>query len=434
MPEIDDGRKTLRVKVVDFGGSLNYAVPVILQRAGKLDHYYTGAYAGKGILKYLLSTCPYILHFQSMRRLARRVSELQPDKVTAFTLIGLLDGAKRYRAKRRLGKRCLRTARIFGHQVAESINNKSADIIYGLPLGCEEVFLKSKSLGMNCVLEQNSVPMRLEKQIMEEEHALWPGWEDNQYECEPIGRILARAEREYELSDLVLCPSDHVYQHMQNLELSARIELVPYAVDVAKYSLPQREKRKGPLRVIFVGGIRLQKGFQYILHAARQFKSQIEVHLIGKIWCDETLLRRELPSNVELVGSVPHSEILKHYYWADVFCLPSLAEGSARVTYEALVAGLPVICTSNSGSVVRDGIDGYIVPIRDGDAIADKLLTFIDDRKLLEMMSRNCRKHGMEYSWESYGHRLIDALRILENEHYEGMTRRDSLAKEERAE
>ena len=50
-----------------------------------------------------------------------------------------------------------------------------------------------------------------------------------------------------------------------------------------------------------------------------------------------------------------------------MFVLPSLAEGSAEVTYEAIAAGVPVVTTRAAGSVVRDGIEGRIVPERDPD-------------------------------------------------------------------
>lgn len=74
------------------------------------------------------------------------------------------------------------------------------------------------------------------------------------------------------------------------------------------------------------------------------------------------------------LGRVPRAEMKDLYNWADVFVLPSICEGSAMVTYEALLAGIPTITTDNSGSIVRDGIDGAIVPIREIDAIANQLL------------------------------------------------------------
>lgn len=86
-----------------------------------------------------------------------------------------------------------------------------------------------------------------------------------------------------------------------------------------------------------------------------------------------TWAAKEIARDCELVGAVPRQEIAKQYAWADVFVLPSICEGSATVCYEALASGLPVITTPNSGSVVRDGLDGFIVPIRNSEAIREKL-------------------------------------------------------------
>ena len=115
-------------------------------------------------------------------------------------------------------------------------------------------------------------------------------------------------------------------------------------------------------------------------------------------------------SGVEVVGAVPRSQIGEHYSWADVFVLPSICEGSATVCYEALAHGLPVITTPNSGSVVRDGLEGFIVPIRDADAIADRLVRLTRSDGLLDAMSRNARARAMEFTVEKYGERLVKAL------------------------
>jgi glycosyltransferase involved in cell wall biosynthesis len=101
----------------------------------------------------------------------------------------------------------------------------------------------------------------------------------------------------------------------------------------------------------------------------------------------------------------------QHYAWADVFLLPSICEGSATACYEALAAGVPVITTENAGSVVRDGIDGFIVPIRDAGAIVERLEMLHRDRELLESMARGALQRASEFTVEKYGDRLIAALR-----------------------
>src|SRR5690606_13675779 len=93
------------------------------------------------------------------------------------------------------------------------------------------------------------------------------------------------------------------------------------------------------------------------------------------------------------------------------FLLPTLSEGSAMVCYEALAAGLPVITTPNAGSVVRDGVDGFIVPIRDGLAIAERLERLATEPGLLEQMSANALETAKEYTLDKYATRLLQALR-----------------------
>jgi glycosyltransferase involved in cell wall biosynthesis len=97
---------------------------------------------------------------------------------------------------------------------------------------------------------------------------------------------------------------------------------------------------------------------------------------------------------------------------ADVFVLPSLAEGSAETTYEALACGVPVVTTLEAGSVVRDGVDGWIVPSRDPDALANAIAEIVGDRQKRERMSRAARERARDYTWERYGERLLAALRL----------------------
>jgi glycosyltransferase involved in cell wall biosynthesis len=61
--------------------------------------------------------------------------------------------------------------------------------------------------------------------------------------------------------------------------------------------------------------------------------------------------------------------------------------------------------------VVRDGLDGFIVPIRDGVAIAERLDRLAHDPELLAQMSRNARNRAQEYSLEKYGKRLANLIK-----------------------
>jgi glycosyltransferase involved in cell wall biosynthesis len=125
----------------------------------------------------------------------------------------------------------------------------------------------------------------------------------------------------------------------------------------------------------------------------------------------------KLKEYVQLTEAVPRSDIAGHVAWADVFLLPSLCEVSATVVYEALAASLPVICTENSGSVVRDGIEGRIVPIRDSGAIVEALAGLAPDAEARREMAKRAKERAASFDLAAYHHllaadhrRLIDVL------------------------
>lgn len=80
----------------------------------------------------------------------------------------------------------------------------------------------------------------------------------------------------------------------------------------------------------------------------------------------------------DFLGRVPRSEITSLYNWADVFVLPSICEGSAMVTYEALQYGVPTITTDNAGSILsnNDDFKDWIVPMQDPFALVKALKRF----------------------------------------------------------
>ena len=98
-----------------------------------------------------------------------------------------------------------------------------------------------------------------------------------------------------------------------------------------------------------------------------------------------------------LYGQVPRTRIASEYAAADVFVLPSLSEGMATVTLEALASGIPVVTTPNAGSCVRDGIDGFVVPVRDPEALADAIETIVTDRALRSHMAVNARARARTF-------------------------------------
>ena len=161
------------------------------------------------------------------------------------------------------------------------------------------------------------------------------------------------------------------------------------------------------------GTAELRKGIHYLAMAAEKLISR---GLNYEFVWQETLPISSTPArcrHLNFLGRVPRDRIHQEFQQADMFVLPSLAEGSAEVTYEALACGVPVITTKAAGSVVRDGVEGRIVPERDSEILAEAIQELVEDRQKRDRMAHAARDRAREYTWERYGERLVAALKGL---------------------
>ena len=169
--------------------------------------------------------------------------------------------------------------------------------------------------------------------------------------------------------------------------------------------------------MLFVGEVSLQKGIPYLLEALRSINrpKSIKAKLVGQVLLDRQRLNHY--SNwCEVTGPIPRSQIRALYEWADILVLPSLCEGSATVTYEAIAAGLPLIVTPNTGSLVRDGVEGFVVPIRDSRVLAERIEMLCDDIDRRAAMADAAAQRTQEVSIEAYAERLLRALSLTNDD------------------
>jgi glycosyltransferase involved in cell wall biosynthesis len=83
------------------------------------------------------------------------------------------------------------------------------------------------------------------------------------------------------------------------------------------------------------------------------------------------------------------------------------------VVYEAAACGLPVIITENVGAHIRDGQDGYIVPVRDANALAERLLCLYENGDLRRTLGESARAYVQQFTWQAYHARLVAHYRDL---------------------
>jgi glycosyltransferase involved in cell wall biosynthesis len=204
-----------------------------------------------------------------------------------------------------------------------------------------------------------------------------------------------------------MCPSDFVYDSFLKYGFKkSQLIKMPYGVDIKKFTSPKNKKVNKKIRFVFVGSIQLRKGIQYLLQAWKELNLEnAELIVVGRVWPDaqEIIKKYSGLKNVKFMGFAKPEEILKD---SDIFVSPSLEEGSALTCYEAMVSGLPVIVTYETGSVVRDKKEGFIIPAGNIKSLKEKINFFYNNPKQIDKMGKLARKYIKKFTWEDYGKRL----------------------------
>ena len=404
----------MKVAVAQLGARMHWAVPSILAGADCLELLYTDlAFAEGGLAAKVLRRVAK--RGIGLRRLAGRiVPGVGSDRLRSNAVLGIWYAG----ALRRAGTRAkaeeiyLRAGRLFGEAICRR-GFRNAAGVYAFNTAALEVFRLARASGLVRVLEQTSAPRAIERELLRSEHERFPGWEVPVPTSAAVDRELqVREEEEWAEATTILAGSPFVRETigMAGGPVS-KVQVVPYGVSLQGPARrePKRRDRSRPLRVVTVGRLSLHKGTPYVIEAAKRLRGEAEFRIVGASAVTASAVA-EVRKHVEWSGPVPRSEVADHLGWGDVFLHPSLCEGSPAACLEAMQAGLPVICTPNTGSVVETGRDGVVVPQGDVDSIVAALGEFSSRDGLLEEMSGRCLRRAGDFSVEAYGRRLVAAL------------------------
>lgn len=400
-----------RCTVAQLGARRHYAIPRLLHEQGMLEFLHTDICASKGWPRLLASVVPESLKSASFRRMAdRQPRGIDPSRIRPHNVLGLMNNLRRRRARTPEQRaRIDYTCRVgFARTVARS-GLGNADSVYTFDGAGLEILERARRESMRGIVDQCIASRESVVRIIQEEEERFPGVGTYTI-CDPGGLIADRERAEWENATTIICGSEFVKETIRQAGGPVeKVVVVPSGVDVSVSSRLRRHPPEGrPLHVLFVGEVGLRKGAHYLIEAARHLSPDVaEFRLVGAIQFRMSFIERA-PSNVKLFGAVPRSDIHRHYEWADVLCFPSLCEGSAIVTYEALAMGLPVITTPNSGSMVRHGIDGYIIAARSNEAILEAIETF--RQRGLEDEPERPSGQPAPFSIEAYKQRIIPVV------------------------
>jgi glycosyltransferase involved in cell wall biosynthesis len=244
---------------------------------------------------------------------------------------------------------------------------------------------------------------------MTEEASLEPEWMSTLQGSTDSTEKLQRKDEELSLATDIVVASDFVRRTLEKAgPLQARVSVLPYGAPASRALRTDSNAMPGKLRILFVGALSQRKGLSYLLKATRQFGREIDLTFVGRRVAACEPLDAALRVH-RWIPSLPHGALLEEISRHDVMVFPSLFEGFGLVILEAMSQGVPVISTPNTAApdFISDGEDGFIVPIRDANAIAEKLEILLRDRDRLRAMSQAAIRTAAAQSWEQYRRNIV---------------------------
>jgi len=282
--------------------------------------------------------------------------------------------------------------------------------------GWSQISLRSlraaKALGARTIVERGSSHIRAQDEILREESDLhgisYTG-------IDP--RVIAKELAEYEEADFISVPSQFAKaSFLKRGTPPEKLITVPYGVELSNFK-PVR-KTDSVFRIVQCSSLSLRKGVHYLVRAFHELKlPDAELWLIGGMTPEiEPFIRKYANPNIILKGTFGLDQLHKQYSQCSVFCLPSIEEGMALVQAQAMACGLPLICSTNSGGgdLIREGVDGFEVPIRDVEALKERILHLYKNPEAAENMGRSARARvASMFTWDNYAQGLLHAYERL---------------------
>ncbi|MEO8481899.1 MAG: glycosyltransferase family 4 protein [Acidobacteriota bacterium] len=298
--------------------------------------------------------------------------------------------------------------RTFGRWAARALQGTSWDVVHCWS-GVSEELLTSPATRAGCtLLMRGSAHIAVQDAILQAE--------ETRAGC-PLERpspwMISRERREYELADRVVVPSSFARDTFaQSGVAPARVVCLPLGVDVRAFqpmaadvaARAARIRGGDRLRVLYVGALSMRKGLLDLEAAlARVVDVPLDVRLVGTLTPEAAGALGRMDGRVAHRDAIAQRALPAEYRAADVFVFPTLEDGFGLVLTQAKAAGLPVLCTTNcaGADLIREGEDGWIVPVRSADAIADRLRWCHAERDALATITERAAGEFRPRDWST---------------------------------
>ena len=284
----------------------------------------------------------------------------------------------------------------------------SARAVYCYEDGAQATFCAARERGLRCIYELPIAYWETTQRLLREEAERLPAWAPTLQAPDDSEEKLARKTEELRLADLVVCPSRFV---QTSLPAGTPSIVAEFGSPPVPAQLAQR-REDGPLRLLFAGSMTQRKGLADLFAAMRLLaRRDIVLSVLGAPLAPLSFYRDAWPHFTHEAPR-PHAQVLGLMDTCDVLVLPSIVEGRALVQQEALSRGLPLLVTPNAGGedLIVAGETGWLVPMRDPSALAERIAWFADHRRELPAMREAARRMAAARTWKQYTDRILAAV------------------------
>lgn len=222
-------------------------------------------------------------------------------------------------------------------------------------------------------------------------------------------------------ADKIICYTEAEKQELIDLGINPqKIVVIHNGIDTDLF-VPRKKGSQNNIQLLWIGRFIHGKGVDHLVDAFKIINIKhpdIKLLLVGR-GPERELIKRKigelgLDMSISIKDFISNSDIAKLYQNSNVFVLPSLEEGVPRTILESMSCGVPVVCSELPQLVdIVEGC-GFLVPKKDSQAIADRVLEILSDSSLAKKMGENGREKVIRnYSWKDTVEKTIELYKEL---------------------
>jgi glycosyltransferase involved in cell wall biosynthesis len=318
----------------------------------------------------------------------------------------------------------------FGRWAAQQLAGESWDVIHCWSGVSEEILQSSVAQRTPTLLMRGSSHIVVQRRLLDDESTRVSSDLDR-----PSDWMVAREQREYARATRIVVLSKFAAESFaQEGVPRERLSLLPLGVDVKTFRAgPDTVAERGerirtgqPLTIVYAGTVSFRKGFWDLAEIIRKTSaSDFRFVMAGTVLPECQSLLDSLGSRVESLGPLPQSQLPDFYRKGDLFIFPTLEDGFGLVLTQAKAAGLPILATTNCAArdLIRENHEGWILPIRDAGAFAERLNWCHHHRDELAEIARSTTLTHKTIDWSAVAvtfERICLDAGALESSHRSG--------------